>query len=278
MHRLRPILALPIAVFMFAGAVLIAVLRDAIPAQLTLYVGLAVITVMLAAIFLAARIALATTPKPTLTFVDVLTLVFGTSRYEITGTGIKFDDLDDFALALVESAAIEDISIWGARVPIVAFRKIKSAMVKISSTYWEDHRINTLAHAEKGDSVTQKLLADLTENRQAMPISTCILTRRKCGGSKESGKDDQASWFDSAPRTREQTQRLVLEAAAYNAAQRCGVNTARPLQKVELSQALFGFSSGQPAPPAVLDPRLPAGRLTPVARAAGAAALSCWLD
>jgi hypothetical protein len=161
MHRLRPILALPIAIFMFAGAALIAVSKDAIPAQLTPYVALAAIIVMAGAMIIAVRIALAATPKPTLTFADVLTLVFGTSRYEITGTGIKFSDLDDFARALAEAAAIEDISIWGSRVPVPAFPKIKSAMLKIPPTYWEGHRINTLAYAENAASITQNLLTGL---------------------------------------------------------------------------------------------------------------------
>jgi hypothetical protein len=160
MHRLRPILALPIAIFMFAGAALIAVLKIA-PVHLGPYVALPAGIVMLAALALAVRIALAATPKPTLTFADVLTLVLGTSRYEITGTGIRFEDLDDLALTLGQSAAIEEISIWGTRVPIRAFQKIKSAMVRIPPTYWEDHRINTLAYAENAASVTQELLADL---------------------------------------------------------------------------------------------------------------------
>jgi hypothetical protein len=147
---------------MFAGAGLIAVVKDAIPAQLAPYVALSAVAVMAAALILAVRIALATNPKPTLTFADVLTLVFGTSRYEITGTGIKFDDLDDFALALGQSAAVEDISIWGSRVPIPVFQKIKSAMIKIPPMYWESHRIDTLAYAEKSESVTQDLLADLS--------------------------------------------------------------------------------------------------------------------
>ena len=155
-HRLRPILALPIAISMFAGAVLIAVSKDAIPAQLTPDVALAAIIVMAGAMIIAVRIALAATPKPTLTFADVLTLVFGTSRYEITGTGIKFSDL-----ALAEAAAIEDISIWGSRVPVPAFPKIKSAMLKIPPTYWEGHRINTLAYAENAASITQNLLTGL---------------------------------------------------------------------------------------------------------------------
>ena len=163
MHRLRPILALPIAIFRFAGASLIAVLKDAIPSQLALYVALAAIIVMTVALILAVRIALAATPKPTLTFADALTLVFGTSKYEITGTTIKYDDLDDFALALAQSAATEDTSIWGSRVPISAFQKIKSAMVKIPPTYWEQHRIDTLACAENAKSVTQHLLADLSQ-------------------------------------------------------------------------------------------------------------------
>jgi hypothetical protein len=161
-HRLRPILSLPLAIFAFAGAGLIAFSRDAIPPQLSPYAPLVLIIVMATALILALRIALATIPKPTLKFADVLTLVFGSSRYEITGTMIKYEDLDDFALALAQSAAIEDISIWGSRVPIPAIQKIKSPLVKISPHYWEDHRIDTLTYAEKSQSVTQPLLAGLS--------------------------------------------------------------------------------------------------------------------
>jgi hypothetical protein len=159
-HRLRPILSLPLAIFAFAGAGLIAFSRDAIPPQLSPYAPLVLIIVMATALILALRIALATIP--TLKFADVLTLVFGSSRYEITGTMIKYEDLDDFALALAQSAAIEDISIWGSRVPIPAIQKIKSPLVKISPHYWEDHRIDTLTYAEKSQSVTQPLLAGLS--------------------------------------------------------------------------------------------------------------------
>jgi hypothetical protein len=166
-HRLRPILALPLAIFAFAGACLIAVSKDAIPLQLAPYAALAALIVMAAALLLAVRIGLATTSKPTLRFADVLTLVFGVSRYEITGTTIKYEDLDDFALALAQSAAIEEISIWGSRVPIPAFQQLKSALVKISPTYWEDHQIDTLTYAEKSESVTQRLLTGLSDTPQS---------------------------------------------------------------------------------------------------------------
>jgi hypothetical protein len=161
-HKLRPILSLPLAIFAFAGAGLIAFSKDAIPPQLSPYAPLVLIIVMATALLLALRIALAAIPKPTLKFADVLTLVFGTSRYEITGTMMKYEDLDDFALALAQSAAIEDISIWGSRVPIPTIQKIKSPLVKISPHCWEDHRIDTLTYAQKSQSVTQPLLADLS--------------------------------------------------------------------------------------------------------------------
>lgn len=167
MHKLRPILALPLAIFAFGGACLIAVSKDAIPPQLAPYAALAALIVMAAALLLAVRIGLVTTPKPTLKFSDVLTLVFGVSRYEITGTTIKYEDLDDFARALAQSAAVEEISIWGSRVPIPVFQQIKSALVKISPTYWEDHQINTLTYAEKSESVTQILLTGLSCDPQS---------------------------------------------------------------------------------------------------------------
>jgi hypothetical protein len=140
---LRPILGLPLAIFAFAAGCLLAVSKAAIPPQLAPYTALlapytallapyaALVApiVMAAALFLAVRIGLATTPKPTLKFADALTLVFGVSRYEITGTTIKYEALDDFALALTQSAAIEEIFIWGSRVPIPAFQRLKSALV-----------------------------------------------------------------------------------------------------------------------------------------------------
>jgi hypothetical protein len=158
-HRLRPILSLPLAIFAFAGAGLIAFSRDAIPPQLSPYAPLVLIIVMATALILALRIALATIPKPTLKFADVLTLVFGSSRYEITGTMIKYEDLDDFALALAQSAAIEDISIARSD---PGNSKNQMPLVKISPHYWEDHRIDTLTYAEKSQSVTQPLLAGLS--------------------------------------------------------------------------------------------------------------------
>jgi hypothetical protein len=144
---------------------LIAVSKDAIPPQLAPYTALAALIVMAIALLFAVRIGLATTPKPTLKFADVLTLVFGVSRYELTGP-MKYEALDDFALALTQSATIEEISIWGSRFPAPAFQQIKSALVKISPAYWEDHRIDTLAYAEKSVSVTQRLLTGLSRTPQ----------------------------------------------------------------------------------------------------------------
>jgi hypothetical protein len=60
---------------------------------------------MLAALAVAVWIALAGGPKPTASFADALKAVFGTSRYEITGSGINRADVDVRAITFVHRVA-----------------------------------------------------------------------------------------------------------------------------------------------------------------------------
>jgi hypothetical protein len=137
--------------------------RDILSPELTPWVVGAAGVVMLGALGLAMRIGIARDPRPEIALERAIEIICGSARWTGEQPTATVDHMTDVIEALVQDAATERISMWGANVPIPAFGAIRSALTKIPASYWRDHQVDLLAFYENRAGRTCPLLVGLSD-------------------------------------------------------------------------------------------------------------------